>query len=164
VLCYDPAILAHAIKEGLSVEDGDLYLQKIVQPTFSLPLPEPFDLRISLRKKLSALYEETNGKPLSHDGRSELLSAIDTEGSALRTPRDVKLVYNNIAFVYASIKDDVHFPDLCRISLIKVLKPALHAWIQEYLSIRSMIVSGRPDRRGRQSRAWGQARRTAAGR
>ncbi|ARJ44370.1 hypothetical protein B1H58_20325 (plasmid) [Pantoea alhagi] len=45
VLCYDKAVLSQAIKRGLGVDDGELYLQKIVQISFSLPRPESFDLR-----------------------------------------------------------------------------------------------------------------------
>src|SRR5690606_16517168 len=65
VLCYDRAILGHALEIGLSVKDGDLFLQKIVQLTFALPMPEPFDLRLSLRKKLIALFKQVSGRDLT---------------------------------------------------------------------------------------------------
>lgn len=40
VMCYDRDVLAHAVKVGLGVQDGVLYLQKIVPLSFSLPRPE----------------------------------------------------------------------------------------------------------------------------
>lgn len=142
VLCYDRAVLAHAIKLGLNVVDGDQYLQKIVQLAYTLPMPEPFDLRISFRSKVLALYEEVYGVPLCGDELDDLNAAIDSEGGRLSTPREVKLAFNNLAFVLRSIKDDIYFPDLCRISLMKVLRPALYGWVQEYLAVRALLVTG----------------------
>lgn len=142
VLCYDRAVLAHAIKLGLNVIDGDQYLQKIVQLAYTLPMPEPFDLRISFRTKVLALYEEVYGVPLGGDELDDLNSSIDSEGGRLSTPREVKLAFNNLAFVLKSIKEDIYFPDLCRVSLMKVLRPALYVWVQDYLAVRSLLVSG----------------------
>ncbi|WP_274857186.1 KAP family P-loop NTPase fold protein [Sinorhizobium meliloti] len=39
VMCYDRSVLAHALERGLHVKDGDLFLQKVVQLTFTIPLP-----------------------------------------------------------------------------------------------------------------------------
>lgn len=142
VLCYDRAILGHALETGLSVKDGDLFLQKIVQLTFTLPMPEPFDLRFSLRKKLIALFKHVTGRELTDDERDDLIRSVDREGTRLRTPRDVKLVLNGVSFIYPSIANDVYFPDLCRIHLIKIVHPQLHQWIEEYLGSRSVLVSG----------------------
>lgn len=142
VLCYDRAILGHALETGLSVEDGDLFLQKIVQLTFTLPMPEPFDLRLSLRKKLTALFMRVTGRDLVGDERDDLMRSVDREGTRLRTPRDVKLVLNGVSFIYPSIANEVYFPDLCRIHLIKIVQPRLHQWIEEYLGLRSALVSG----------------------
>ncbi|MGC4407298.1 hypothetical protein D4A92_17680 [Rhizobium rosettiformans] len=142
VLCYDRAILGHALETGLSVKDGDLFLQKIVQLTFTLPMPEPFDLRLSLRKKLIALFKHVAGRDLTGDESDDLMRSVDREGTRLRTPRDVKLVLNAVSFIYPSIANEVYFPDLCRIRLIKIVHPRLHQWIEEYLGSRSVLVSG----------------------
>lgn len=142
VLCYDRSVLAHALEKGLSVADGDLFLQKIVQLSFTLPLPEPFDLRASLRLRCLELYAEVNGVNATGTLLDDLLSAIDQEGSDLSTPREVKLVFNAIAFVYPSIKDEVHFPDLVRIQLLKTLHSKLHRWIEIYLGSRSVLFFG----------------------
>jgi len=142
VLCYDRAILGHALETGLSVKDGDLFLQKIVQLTFTLPMPEPFDLRLSLRKKLIALFKHVAGRDLTGDESDDLMRSVDLEGTRLRTPRDVKLVLNAVSFIYPSIVNEVYFPDLCRIRLIKIVHPRLHQWIEEYLGSRSVLVSG----------------------
>ncbi|MGJ7042258.1 putative KAP-like P-loop ATPase [Shinella sp. BE166] len=142
VMCYDRAVLAHALQVGLDVTNGDLFLQKVVQLTFAIPLPEPFDLRLSLRQKALAIYEEINKRSLSLDELDELRLAIDREGQALRTPREVKLVLNGIRFAYANLTEQVYFPDICRINLIKILNPPLYAWLEKYLSLRSVLTTG----------------------
>ncbi|MBX5089807.1 KAP family P-loop NTPase fold protein [Rhizobium lentis] len=142
VMCYDRAVLSHALQIGLDVTNGDLFLQKVVQLTFAIPLPEPFDLRLSLRQKAIAIYEEINGRPPSPDELEELRLAIDREGQGLRTPREVKLVLNGIRFAYANLAEQVYFPDICRVNLVKILNPPLYAWLEKYLSLRSVLVTG----------------------
>lgn len=142
VLCYDRVVLGHALETGLSVKDGDLFLQKIVQLTFTLPMPEPFDLRLSLRKKLIDLFKQVAERDLTGDERDDLMFAVDREGARLRTPRDVKLVLNGVSFIYSSISNEVYFPDICRIHLIKIVHPRLHQWIENYLGLRSALIYG----------------------
>lgn len=142
VLCYDREVLAHALETGLSLRDGDLFLQKIVQLTFSLPLPEPFDLRNALRRKCQELYRSVHSSDLDDEQGKDLAQAIDREGRNLRTPRDVKLVLNGLAFVYPTVFDNVNFPDLCRIHLLKALHPKLHRWVERYLGERAVVSSG----------------------
>ncbi|WHO76261.1 P-loop NTPase fold protein [Rhizobium sp. BT03] len=141
-MCYDRGVLAHALQNGLQVADGDLFLQKVVQLTFQIPLPEPFDLRISLREKLTEIYEKVSRKPLSTEEANDLHRAVDREGGALKTPRDIKLVLNGVRFMFPSIRDDVYFPDVCRVNLLKILNPRLYRWLEVYLSLQSVVFTG----------------------
>lgn len=142
VMCYDRGVLGHALEQSLHIKDGDLFLQKIVQLTFSIPLPEPFDLRLFLQKSALEIYKNTHSSAPDIGLLEDLRAAIDRQGSGLRTPRDVKLVLNAIKFAYGSMAQDVHFGDLCRISLIKILNPSLYRWLENYLSLRSVIFTG----------------------
>jgi len=142
LMCYDREVLAQALKTGLKVADGDLFLQKIVQLTFSIPLPEPFDLRSQFLDEAKAIYAEvTDSDP---DGLllDDLKSAVDREGMGLSTPREVKLALNSIRFVFPQVKDDVYFPDFCRLHLIKTTNYKLYQWLEMYLSLRSVLVTG----------------------
>ncbi|WHA39736.1 KAP family P-loop NTPase fold protein [Agrobacterium larrymoorei] len=142
ILCYDRSVLAHALQVGLHVENGDLFLQKVVQLTFSIPLPEPFDLRISLRTKALAVFREVMKREPDEDEARDIQHAVDQQGAALRTPREVKLVMNMIKFTFGNLVSDINFADLCRISLIKILNPPLYRWLENYLSVRSVISTG----------------------
>lgn len=142
LMCYDREVLAQALKTGLKVQDGDLFLQKIVQLTFAIPLPEPFDLRTEFRNEAEAIFLEVTGAAPDGELKEDLASAVDREGMGLSTPREVKLALNGIRFVYPSLADDVYFPDFCRLHLIKTTNFKLYKWLEEYLSVRSILVTG----------------------
>ncbi len=142
LMCYDRDILAQALKTGLKVKDGDLYLQKIVQLTFAIPLPEPFDLRTQFRKGAEEIYEKVTGTKPKGELLVDLKSAVDRQGVGLTTPREVKLALNGIRFVYPSIVGDVYFPDFCRLHLIKTTNFQLYKWLEEYLAVRSILITG----------------------
>lgn len=142
ILCYDKAVLARAIKKGLGVEDGELYLQKIVQISFSLPRPESFDLRREFLTGVVRLYETTNGKSPDAEFISELNRVTDIYGAALKTPREVHLALNNLRFRYSGIRDYVYLPDLSFLQLIRTTNPELYDWTEEYLTDRAVVESG----------------------
>lgn len=142
LMCYDREVLAQALKTGLKVADGDLFLQKIVQLTFNIPLPEPFDLRTQFRDEAKAIYAEVMGVDAGGELLKDLNSAVDREGMGLSTPREVKLALNSIRFVFPQVKGDVYFPDFCRLHLIKTTHYKLYQWLEVYLSVRSVLVTG----------------------
>lgn len=142
LMCYDREVLAQALKTGLKVADGDLFLQKIVQLTFNIPLPEPFDLRNQFLTEANTIYEEITETNADSELYKELQSAVDREGMGLTTPREVKLALNSIRFVFPQVKDDVYFPDFCRLHLIKITNYKLYQWLETYLSVRSVLVTG----------------------
>jgi len=141
IMCYDREILSQALEKGLCINDGYTFLQKIVQVSFSIPLYEPFDLRISFLNQAIEVYRQVNGKDLQPEEMEDLRGAVDRQGSKLSTPREVKLALNGIKFIYPSIYEDVYFPDVCRLFLIKTTKRNLYKWIEEYLGVRSVVVS-----------------------
>jgi len=142
ILCYDRSVLSHALQNGLGVPNGDEFLQKIVQLTFAIPLPEPFDLRADFLQEARAIYEKVNSRDIEGNEETDFRNAVDREGAGLRTPREVKLALNGLRFTYPSLKDDVYFPDMCRLNLLKVTNPRLYRWIEEYLGLRSVLVTG----------------------
>lgn len=142
LLCYDKAVLSRAIKRGLGVEDGELYLQKIVQISFSLPRPESFDLRREFLSGVIGLYETINGESPDEAFISDLNRVTDIYGAALKTPREVHLALNNLQFRYSGIRDYVYLPDLSFLQLIRTTNPGLYDWTEEYLTERAVVESG----------------------
>lgn len=142
VMCYDRDILAHAIQQHLGVSDGVLYLQKIIQLSFSLPRPESFDLRRQFRAGAEALYREVNDHDMEAGAESDLAEAVDVYGEMLSTPREVNQTLNALRFRYAGLRDYVYFPDLCLLQLLRVVNPGLYDWAEHYLTERAVVATG----------------------
>lgn len=142
VMCYDRDVLAKAIEHGLGVTDGRLYLQKIVQLSFSLPRPEAFDLHREFLAGALELYKKIQGRDLDAESVSVLNKAVDAYGNEFSTPREVRLALNALQFRYPAMRDYVYFPDLCFLQLIRVVNPGLHDWVEHYLTERSIVESG----------------------
>ncbi|AWP59359.1 hypothetical protein B7P02_15645 [Bordetella bronchiseptica] len=142
IMCYDRPVLAHALETGLGVQDGYLFLRKIVQQTFVMPLPEPFDLRLILIDKATSYFGSVHGRAPTQAESDDIRDAINEWGEVLRTPRDMKLVLNGIAFSYAPVVEHVHYPDICRLQLIKVTQPEVYQWLETYLSEYSVVATG----------------------
>ncbi|MGX5660324.1 KAP family P-loop NTPase fold protein [Castellaniella ginsengisoli] len=142
IMCYDRAVLTRALEVGLNVDDGYRFLRKIVQQAFSIPLPEPFDLRLSLVDKAICFFSEFHNRAPTDLEGVEIREAINEWGINLRTPRDVKLVMNAISFAYSPVSNYVYYPDVCRLQLIKVVLPRVYEWLEGYLSEYSVVVTG----------------------
>lgn len=142
VICYDPVVLGHAVERGLGVTNGRLYLQKIVQLSFSLPLPEPFDLRHEFLTSAAALYTRIHGDEPAYELYQELKEVTRVFGATLSTPREVRLALGNLAFRYESLRKHVCFPDLCLLQLLRATHPELYLWVELYLTMHAMRVSG----------------------
>ncbi|EBW9942072.1 hypothetical protein F0858_20080 [Salmonella enterica] len=141
VMCYDPIVLGHAIEHGLGVTDGRAYLQKIIPLSFSIPLPESFDLRREFLAGAVELYTYVNGAPPDFALYKDLKSVTEHFGAALTTPREVRLVLNSLTFRYESIREHVWFPDLCLLQLLRVTLPDLYLWVERYLTEYAVFAS-----------------------
>lgn len=141
VMCYDRDVLAHAVESGLGVQNGALYLQKIIPLSFSLPRPESFDLRREFEDGALALWREVNKGEPDEDLCRTLALFTGVYGEALSTPREVNQALNAVRFRYPGLRDYVYYPDLCLIQLLATVNPALTIWVEHYLTEWSMVVS-----------------------
>lgn len=142
VMCYDRDVLAHAVESGLGVQNGKLYLQKIIPLSFSLPRPESFDLRREFIAGVISLYTSVCKTEPDETLLQDLRRAADIYGAALRTPREVQLTLNALAFRYSGLRDYVWLPDLCFLQLIRTVNPDLYDWTEHYLTERAVVESG----------------------
>lgn len=142
VMCYDRDVLAHAVETGLGVQNGKLYLQKIIPLSFSLPRPESFDLRREFIAGVVRLYISVCQTEPDEMLLQDLRRVADIYGTALRTPREVQLTLNALAFRYSGLRDYVWLPDLCFLLLIRTVNPDLYDWTEHYLTERAVVESG----------------------
>lgn len=143
LLCYDREILSHAIQVGLDVPDGGVFLEKVIQLSLPMPLPEAYSLQAHLEREARKIYSsehQLDPSDIEAGLSGEITRAIRDWGYLIRTPRQVKLVLNHLQFSYPQLAGRVNFADLCSVSLIKASNRALYQWIERYLVLHSISV------------------------
>jgi predicted KAP-like P-loop ATPase len=139
VLGYDPDIVAHAVQSAALVSDGDAYMEKIVQITVPVPVPEAFELRRWFTTELQRLAL-TN----TPEEQNRIAEIIDYEGGRyLDTPRSVIRTLDSIRFTQAAVRETVDLTDLVWLQLVKVGNTPLYAWIENYITEISARSVGR---------------------
>jgi hypothetical protein len=139
LLCFDPEIVAEAIANCAGVNDGRRYLEKIVQVSIPIPVPEAFDLRRWFENDLGSFL-----KGLTYQQETALASVIDIEGGAyLRTPRSVVRTLDAVRFYWTGLEGRVHPADLVWLQLTRSGNPDLYHWCERYLVAMAAQDSGR---------------------
>ena len=139
VLSYDKDIVAHAVRVAAKVENGHAFIEKIVQITIPVPLPEAFDLRRWFKLELTDMNLN-----LAADDERRIAEIIDRDGGRyLVTPRAVVRTLDSVRFHLSGLQEQVDVSDFIWLQLVKVGNPALHDWINAYLVEISARASGR---------------------
>lgn len=140
VLCYDRAIVSEAIQKANCIDNGETFLEKIIQVSLKVPKPEPFVLRGIFEKKLGEVIRFST---LTDEQTSRLNEVIsDHIGDRLRTPRDIARVMDRIRFAWPAIKDHVDAADFVWLEVIRATNPKLYDWIESYVPLMCMLAIG----------------------
>lgn len=146
VLCYSRQILVQSLGQALSLSDGEKYLDKIVQVTFSVPKPEEFDLRRMFKQKIEELFPRLLRSHNDSDPNQmlqRLNEVIDYEGGrTLSTPRDIARAINALQLYAAPIVDKIDLADMTWLQLIRIRNHKFYGWIEEYMNTVSVLVNG----------------------
>jgi hypothetical protein len=139
LLSYDRAVLANSIREAARVQDGRAFLEKIVQASVRVPVPEEFRLRNWFEEEL-----RTFATPKNDEEASRLTSVIMTDGDLwLKTPRAVVRLLDELRFYWPAIHlEGGDLADLVWLLLIKSGCPDLYEWVEKYCSIMSVMSLG----------------------
>jgi hypothetical protein len=139
VLCFDGDILAQSIQTGIHVTDGHAYLEKIIQISLAVPIPEPFHLRRWFEQELAKFAAADD-----QDTNQRLTTVIDREGGRrLTTPRAVVRTLNALSLLIPSLRTEVDLPDLVWLQLIKSGNNKFYRWIEEYCASASATSTWR---------------------
>ena len=139
VLSYDPDVVASVLQKAVQVDDGAAFLEKIVQINFRVPRPEAFDLRAWFRTEVTALFANNLDLP----ARNRLIQVIDIHGGRyLQTPRDVVRAINALRLHGIPVRDHIDIPDMVWLQLVRIGKPDLYSWVEEYLTELAAVANG----------------------
>jgi predicted KAP-like P-loop ATPase len=145
VLSYDRKVVAGTLKAAIQVDDGEAFLEKIVQVSFKVPRPEAFDLRQWFHDEAATLFPEelTVSAGARGDVHDRFAEAVDTQGGRyLTTPRDVVRVLDALRLHAVPVRGQIDVADMVWLQLIRIGKPELYEWIEEYLIGVAAVANG----------------------
>lgn len=130
VLAYDPTYVSDALKE-FGIKNGSGYLDKIVQSRIHLPIAHPKDVESIVTSELEKLPQEATREYFPH-GEHRLADLYQSSIKfILRSPRDVKRLFNRLYVSEIASREEVAFPDLFALETIALKAPALFEHIRK---------------------------------
>ncbi|MBL0703236.1 MAG: hypothetical protein JJV95_04565 [Sulfurospirillum sp.] len=146
ILLYDKKIVAKSL-QTFKQEDGEKYLEKIVQYSLSVPKPHSLTIQNLLFEKLDILINELeeNGNQIFFDKDKWFYVVSKVINKFILTIRDINKIINIMSFEYSIIVEDVNLTDFFLISLIKVKNIELYELIKDnpnkfFIYLESMIL------------------------
>lgn len=127
LIAFDKNVVVKALQQMQSLS-GEIYLEKIVQVPFDLPLPDKASLRNLLFERLDAILEGTNEALDQTYWANVYLEGID---HYINTPRDVVRLTNTLGVAYPAVKNEVNPVDFIAIEAIRVFCPLLYEMIRK---------------------------------
>lgn len=141
VLSFDREVVANALNVALHTQ-GEAYLEKIVQASFTLPAADRFMLRKMLFSELDAIlasspmsiFDPTHWANVYYEGLDHYIV----------TPRDIVRMVNVLRVTYPAVAGEVNAVDFIALEMLRVFDPKVYSTIRDH---RSMFL----DRAGDQA-------------
>lgn len=125
IVCYDREYVLEAVK-SFNPYNHKLFLEKIFQFEFTLPLPTQQIIQSELKRLINEntnhLYEEFVESTIG----SKANFNIDFTKETIKTYRDVIRLANSLCFEINIIKNDVYFPDFYLLQILKLKYRAVY--------------------------------------
>ncbi len=130
LLAYDPSVLAKSLENALRIKKGKEYIEKIVQASFTVPIPLSFYLRSWLSEEIEILAKDT---VIAESARTRLDKAIRTWClEYISTPRDVVRLINSLKLFVVPIIEKIDLADALFVQIIRAHHSSLYYWIDRY--------------------------------
>jgi predicted KAP-like P-loop ATPase len=145
VLAFDRDVLSQFIVTALGVGKGDEFLEKMIQASFSVPMPEEFDLRNALRDIIrDTIRDVVRNGTIKGDAPSDRTeNVIQHEGHRrLKTPRDVMRISNSFKLHWSAVAGEVDAADMLWLQLVRTKNDLLYRWIERYCKAMWPCLTG----------------------
>lgn len=149
LLAFDSEITAAAIKKAGGFDDGNAYLEKIIQRRFAMPAFGAFDLRRVFRQKLQTEFANDADW---QSFRAQVVLDL-WAGRLLKTPRDVVKILDAIRIRWQNLKGlGADLIDLVWLQLVYEKTASndasLFDWISDYVTaVEAMVMGGQVSNR-----------------
>lgn len=130
ILLYDKKVVTKSLEKFKS-ENGQKYLEKIVQYPLTIPKPHKTTIKNLLFKELDKILERLQAEQVDYIFNKETWNQVHLViEKYIKTVRDINQIVNIVSFEYPIIATEVNFTDFFIISLIKLKNHALYELIQ----------------------------------
>lgn len=130
VLAYDPIYVGDALSE-FGIQNGAAYLDKIVQSRVHLPVAHSKDVESIVNSELKKLPQEAT-KDYFPEGENRLSDLYHSSVKfLLRSPRDVKRLFNRLYISEIACRGEVSFPDLFALEVMAIKAPKLFEHVRK---------------------------------
>jgi predicted KAP-like P-loop ATPase len=119
LLCFDPEYLAGALEKH-GIKKSDQYVDKVVQLRVPLPLITYGDMQRLADIELANLSDKSLTDHFEKDQERLSLLYHQFIKYLIRTPRELKRIFNNLRFVLTQTEGVVSFTDLFCLSVISI--------------------------------------------
>lgn len=127
LLAFDKAVVSNALKDE-HCGDGNAYLEKIIQASFSIPSIDRFRLKKMLSDILRPLIEQTSSQNKRDLGRT--ISLYNSVQFFIDTPRRAKLLINAFKITYPPLKEEVNIFDFLAMEALRLFAPLIYEEIR----------------------------------
>ena len=128
LLAFDKEVVIQVVKKIQEVS-GETYLEKIIQVSFELPIPDKISLRRLFFERLNKILADTPEELFdpTHWG-NVYLDGVD---HFIATPRDVIRLTNTLGVTYPAVKGEVNPVDFIAIETLRIYCPLAYDIIRK---------------------------------
>lgn len=133
LLLFDKEIVVKSLEQNHMIPDAEAYLEKIVQVSFNLPIPDKISLRDIFLEKVDKilvdtpkeLFDQTYWGNVYYEGIDHFIV----------TPRDSVRLINALSVTYPAVKAEVNPVDFVAIETIRLFCPLIYEMIRRHPDI-----------------------------
>ena len=128
LLVMDRNVVQGALAEVHNLEDGNEYLEKIIQIPLELPVLSKSKLDDIFLKKLEDIIKNISYK-VNIDQMYWNKVFSNCISPYINNLRDINRIMNTFQFRYGILHNEISFEDMVAITTLEVLEPKLYKWI-----------------------------------
>lgn len=128
ILVMDRNVVQSALTAFHEIDDGNEYLEKIIQIPLELPVLSKSKLDDILLKKLEDIIKNTSYK-VNIDQMYWNRVFSNCISPYINNLRDINRIMNTFQFRYGILHNEISFEDMVAITTLEVLEPKLYKWI-----------------------------------
>jgi KAP family P-loop domain len=130
LLCFDPEYLKVALEKH-GIKKADKYIDKIIQVRVPLPIITYKDMQQLANNELMNLSDKSLTEHFDKDDDRLQLLYNQHIKYLIKTPRELKRIFNNLRFVHSQIEGEVCFTDLFCLSTISIKAQHIYKSLKE---------------------------------